>query len=115
MQPQKVRLQSGKKAWGVVNDAAVVHEFHYDLHMAMEDIAAEMQISGSQGEETTEILQMYLEYTRSTGDTNEKRFAFQRSAAKVIEWVDESPRTKIPIYVRMTPTNAARPRLVSVL
>ena len=103
---QKVRLQSGKKAWGVVNDAAVVHEFHYDLHMAMEDIAAEMQISVAKVRKLLKSFKMYLEYTRSTGDTNEKRFAFFNEApAKVIEWVEESPRNKNDYYAWMTPTN----------
>jgi len=103
---QKVRLQSGKKAWGVVNDAAVVHEFHNDMQMALEDIAAEMQISVTKVKKLLKSFRMYLEYAKDTGDTNEKRFAFFNEApAKVVEWVEESPRNKKDYYEWMTPVN----------
>ena len=103
---QKVRLQSGKKAWGVVNDAAVVHEFHHELHMALEDIATEMQVSVTKVKKLLKSFRMYLDYVRTTGDSNEKRFAFFNEApAKVIEWVETSPRNKSDYYEWMTPVN----------
>ena len=103
---QKVRLQSGKKAWGVVNDAAVVHEFHHELHMALEDIATEMQVSVTKVKKLLKSFRMYLDYVRTTGDSNEKRFAFFNEApAKVIEWVETSPRNKSDYYEWMTPAN----------
>lgn len=103
---QKVRLQSGKKAWGVVNDAAVVHEFHHELHMALEDISSEMQISVTKVKKLLKSFRMYLDYAKTTGDSNEKRFAyFNEAPAKVMEWVDESPRNKTDYYEWMTPVN----------
>ena len=103
---QKVRLQSGKKAWGVVNDAAVVHEFHHELHMALEDIATEMQISVTKVKKLLKSFRMYLDYARTTGDSSEKRFAFFNEApAKVIEWVEATPRNKRDYYEWMTPVN----------
>jgi len=103
---QKVRLQSGKKAWGVVNDAAVVHEFHHELHMALEDIAAEMQISVTKVKKLLKSFRLYLDYAQETGDTNEKRFAFFNEApVKVIDWVEESTFNKADYYAWMTPVN----------
>ena len=103
---QKVRLQSGKKAWGVINDAAVVHEFHHELHMALEDISAEMQISVSAVKKLLRSFRLYLEYARKTGDMNSKRFTFFNDAQpKVLDWVEETPRNKNDYYDWITPVN----------
>ena len=103
---QKARLQSGKKAWGAVNDAAVVHEFHNDLHMAIEDIAAEMQYSKAKVNKLLKSFNMWLKYAQKTGDPNEKRFAyFNEAPVKVISWVDESARNQENYYEWITPVN----------
>ncbi len=103
---QKVRLQSGKKAWGVVNDAAVVHEFHFQERMGIEDIADEMQISKPKVKKLLKSFKLYLEYVKSTGDTNEKRFAFFNEApVKAIDWIEESPRNKSDYHNWISPVD----------
>ena len=103
---QKVRLQSGKKAWGVVNDAAVVHEFHFEERMGIEDIADEMQISKTKVKKLLKSFKLYLEYARETGDTNEKRFSmFNEVPVKIIDWIEESPRNKADYHKWISPVD----------
>jgi len=92
---QKARLQTGKREWGVFNVSALIHEFHYNDLMAIEDIAVEMQESVSYIKKLLKSYEMFLEYSTSTGDTNKNRFAyFNEAPKKVIEWVEEKDSNK---------------------
>jgi hypothetical protein len=90
---QKARLQTGKKAWGKSNDAAVIHEFHYDLLMDIEDIATEMQISRSQVKKRLKSFKMWLRYVEQTGDTSTSRYSmFDEMNPAVTNWVESSDK-----------------------
>ena len=81
---QKVRLQSGKRAWGPVNDSAVIYEFHNELNMAIEDIATEMQISQTKVKKSLKTYNMYVDYVKNTGDSNTKRYTFFNEAPQKV-------------------------------
>lgn len=101
---QKARLQTGKKAWGVANDAAVIHEFHYDLMMDIEDISTEMQISKAKVKKYLKSYKMWLRYVKETGDTNTSRFAmFNEMPQPVMIWVEESPENVADYHKWITP------------
>jgi len=86
---QKARLQSGKKAWGAANDAAVIHEFHYDLMMDIEDIATEMQISKTKVKKSLKSYKMWLRYVTDTSDTSTSRYSmFDGMSTVVMNWVE---------------------------
>ena len=76
-------LQSGKSL-GPVNDSAVIYEFHNELDMAMEDIATEMQISQTKVKKSLRTYSMYVDYVRTTGDLNTKRYTLQRGPTESI-------------------------------
>ena len=101
---QKVRLQSGKRAWGPVNDSAVIYEFHNELDMAIEDIATEMQISQTKVKKSLRTYSMYVDYVRTTGDSNTKRYTFFNEAPqKVLDWATETKRNTQDYYEWISP------------
>ena len=103
---QKARLQSGKKAWGVANDAAVIHEFHYDLMMDIEDIATEMQISKVKVKKYLKSYKMWLRYVKEIGDTSISRFAmFNEMPQPVMKWVEAGPRNLEDYHDWIKPTD----------
>ena len=102
----KARLQGGKKAWGVANDAAVIHEFHYDLMMDIEDIATEMLISVSKVKKYLKSYKMWLRFVKETGDTNTSRFAmFNEMPQPVMVWVEESDINLADYHQWITPVD----------
>ena len=103
---QKARLQSGKKAWGVANDAAVIHEFHYDLMMDIEDIATEMQISKVKVKKYLKSYKMWLRYIKETSETSTSRFAmFNEMPQPVMKWVEAGPRNLEDYHDWIKPTD----------
>ncbi|MBT4157029.1 MAG: ParB N-terminal domain-containing protein [Euryarchaeota archaeon] len=103
---QKARLQSGKKAWGAANDAAVIHEFHYDLMMDIEDIATEMQISKVKVKKYLKSYKMWLRYVKEIGDTSISRFAmFNEMPQPVMKWVEAGPRNLEDYHDWIKPTD----------
>ena len=102
---QKARLQTGKRAWGVFNVSALIHEFHHVDLMAIEDIATEMQETMAYIRKLLKSYEMFVEYSTSTGDTNQNRFAYYNEAPKkVIEWVEDSPANKSDYHKWINPT-----------
>jgi hypothetical protein len=102
---QKARLQSGKKAWGAFNEAALtfmLREFPY--LMAFEDIAVELKIPIKKAKERVENYKLFTEYVRATGDDNPRRFAyFAECPEKVKEWIRESPKNKEEYFKLINP------------
>jgi hypothetical protein len=100
------RLQTGKAVWGPFNVSALIHDLHNNHNMAIEDIATELQSSIAKIKKSLKSYQMFLEYSRDTGDAGTKRFAyFNECPKKVIEWIDDSPRNKKDYHKWIDPSN----------
>ena len=103
---QKARLQSGKKAWGAANDAAVIHEFHYDLMMDIEDIATEMQISKAKVKKSLKSYKMWLRYIEDSGDVSTSRFSmFDGMPPAVTNWIEDDDENLHNYHEWITPTD----------
>ncbi len=112
---QKARLQTGQREWGVFNVAAIIHQFHHDDLMAIEDIAVEMQESVTYIKKMLKSYEMFVEYSTTTGDTNKNRFAyFNEAPKKVIEWTEDSTQNKEDYFNWINPSSGkAKIRAVS--
>ncbi|MGH9917461.1 MAG: ParB N-terminal domain-containing protein [Nitrososphaerales archaeon] len=92
---QKARLQSGKEDWEAVDNATVVYLLHKESLMAIEDIAAELQIPQTKAKEEISNFELYREYASKTGDDNPKRFGyFSDRPKKIVEFMEESENNK---------------------
>ena len=85
----KAQLQTGKKTWGAANDAAAIHEFHYNYYMDLEDIATAMQKSKTKVIKSLRAYKMWLDYVKKTGDSSPSRFSmFDGMQQPVRSWVE---------------------------
>jgi len=111
----KAQLQTGKTAWGVFNEAALIHDFHENDFMALEDIATDMQKPINHVRKLLSAYAKFLEYSTTTGDTNPKRFAMFNEAPKAVQsWVEESQMNKKDYFEWVNPTKGkARIRSVA--
>jgi|GEM_PF-2159518 len=102
---QKARLQSGKKAWGAFNEAALTYQLQQPPYlMSIEDIAVDLKIPISKVKERIENYKIFVEYTKETGDDNPKRFAyFAECPPKVREWFRDEPKNKSDYFNLICP------------
>ncbi len=101
---QKARLQTGKKAWGPFNVAAYVFELRFTYHMEDEDIAVELEKSIAEVKHAIESFKLFRQYSKSTGDTNPKRFSmFDEAPKKVWDWMNESDRNLKEYFKLVSP------------
>jgi hypothetical protein len=102
---QKARLQSGKKAWGAFNEAALTFQLREPPHlMAIEDIAVDLKIPVAKVRERIENYKHFKEYVETTGDDNPKRFAyFAECPAKVREWFRDNAKNKKAFFDLICP------------
>lgn len=90
---QKARLQTGKRAWGPFNVAAYIYELRFTHHMEEEDIAVELMKSIAEVKHAIEGFKLFKQYSKTTGDTNPKRFSmFDEAPKRVWDWINESDR-----------------------
>lgn len=95
IQLQKVSLQTGTKPWQRANVCSMIHDFHYDHMMAMDDIATSMQISETAVKKALRSYKMWLDYVEDTGDTKPDRFSmFDGITKPVLDWVLANPANK---------------------
>jgi len=113
---QKARLQSGKKAWGAFNEAALTYQLRESpFLMALEDIAVDLKIPISKVKERIENYKTFQEYVKATGDDNPKRFAyFAECPPKVREWYKETPKKKADYFKLISPTSGPFQKIRSV-
>jgi hypothetical protein len=104
---QKARLQSGKKAWGAFNEAALTYQLQQAPHlMHIEDIAVDLKIPIAKVRERIENYKLFAEYVKSTGEDNPKRFAyFAECPPKVREWFRETPQNKADYFRLICPSS----------
>jgi len=103
---QKARLQSGKKAWGAFNEAALTYQLQQPPHlMAVEDIAVDLKIPISKVRERIDNYKLFKEYVEVTSDDNPRRFAyFSECPSKVREWCQDSEKNKKSFFQLINPT-----------
>lgn len=112
---QKARLQTGKAAWGVFNVSALIHEFHNDDLMAIEDIATEMQLSQTEVRKSLDSYSRFVDYSNDTDDHNPKRFSmFDGCPKNVKEWIDDSTQNKTDFHKWINPNEGPKARIRSV-
>lgn len=102
---QKARLQSGKKAWGAFNEAALTFQLKEPPYlMAVEDIAVDLKIPITKVRERIENYKLFVEYTKMTRDDNPKRFAyFADCPPKVRDWFRDSPKNQEAFFQLINP------------
>jgi hypothetical protein len=102
---QKARLQSGKKAWGAFNEAALTFQLREPPHlMATEDIAVDLKIPITKVKERIENYKLFREYITATKDDNPKRFAyFAECPPKVRDWYRDSDKNKAAFFNLICP------------
>jgi hypothetical protein len=102
---QKARLQSGKKAWGAFNEAALTYQLRQPPHlMAIEDIAVDLKIPISKVRERIDNYKLFVEYSKTTGDENPKRFAyFAECPPRVRDWFKDSSTNKESYFKLICP------------
>jgi ParB-like nuclease domain len=104
---QKARLQSGKKAWGAFNEAALTFQLQQAPHfMAIEDIAVDLKLPMTKVKERIQNYKLFRDYTSITGDDNPKRFAyFSECPPKVRDWFTASDDQKRAYFGLISPTS----------
>jgi hypothetical protein len=104
---QKARLQSGKKAWGAFNEAALTYQLREPPYlMAIEDIAVDLKIPISKVRERIDNYKLFVEYTKATSDENPKRFAyFAECPPRVREWFKDSSTNKESYFRLICPVD----------
>lgn len=102
---QKARLQSGKKAWGAFNEAALTHQLREAPHlMAIEDIAVDLKIPITKVKERIENYKLLREYINATKDDNPKRFSFfSEGPPKVRDWYKDNEKNKKSFFNLICP------------
>lgn len=102
---QKARLQSGKKAWGAFNEAALTYQLKEPPHlMAAEDIAVDLKIPIAKVRERIENYKLFREYIERTRDDNPKRFAyFAECPPKVRDWFQDNEKNKESFFRLISP------------
>ncbi len=113
---QKARLQTGKKAWGAYNEAALTYQLQerpFLMHVA--DIAAHLKISESKVKQRLADYKLFNEYVKVTKDDNPKRFSlFQECPPKVREWFEESSKNKSDYFRLISPASGKFHKIRSV-
>lgn len=106
---QKARLQGGKKAWGAFNEAALTYQLQQPPYlMPVEDIAVDLKIPIAKVKERIQNYKAFVEYTKSTGDDNPKRFAyFAECPPRVREWFQDDPTNKTSYFQLICPLGGA--------
>src|SRR5439155_7482726 len=101
----KARLQSGKKAWGAFNEAALTYQLREPPHlMAIEDIAVDLKIPISKVRERIENYKLFNEYATVSTDDNPKRFAyFAECPPKVRDWFKDDVTKKHQYFKLICP------------
>ena len=99
---------------GVFNVSALIHDFHNEDLMAIEDIATEMQLPIGKVRKSLLSYSRFLEYSRSTGDNNPKRFSMFDGMPKSVEdWIEESNQNKSDFHKWIDPTSGNQARIRS--
>jgi hypothetical protein len=113
---QKARLQSGKKAWGAFNEAALTYQLRESPHlMALEDIAVDLKIPISKVRERIDNYKLFNEYVNATTDDNPKRFAyFAECPPKVRDWFREDETRKKEYFKLICPLGGGHNKIRSV-
>jgi ParB-like nuclease domain len=106
---QKARLQSGKKAWGAFNEAALTYQLRESPHlMAVEDIAVDLKIPITKVKERIQNYKYFREYMEATGDDSPKRFAyFSECPPKVRDWFTATQTNKEAYFRLICPSSSA--------
>ena len=106
IQLQKVSLQTGTKPWQRANVCSMIHDFHYDHMMAMDDIGVSMQISVTAVRKALRSYKMWLDYVKDTGDTKPDRFSMFDGITKPIsDWVLSDPANLKDFHAWICPIN----------
>jgi hypothetical protein len=102
---QKARLQSGKKAWGAFNEAALTYQLRESPHlMAIDDIAVDLKIPIAKVKERIENYKLFTEYSKATNDDNPKRFAyFAECPPKVRTWFTDNGANREQYFKLISP------------
>jgi hypothetical protein len=102
---QKARLQSGKKAWGPFNEAALTFQLKEPpFLMDPVDIAVDLKIPVAKVRERIDNYKSFKEYIEATGDDNPRRFTFFADCpAKVKEWFSDSEKNKAAFFKLICP------------
>ena len=102
----KATLQTGKKEWGLYQEAHIIHQLEDEFLMEEEDIAAQLGKSIAAIKKTLRNYMDFSDYVTVTGDTDPKRFSyFQDAPSNTRAWYSSNKKNRHSYYSLITPVH----------